>query len=212
MGKRSSVPTARDHALAVLRVRGAALAAALLPAGVAVILWAARATGRLSGSWQGACWAVSGFAVLALLVGGGVTAAIIRSRPAVTPTIAVPPSMAPDLHALVGDLARRLDVPAPSAIALTPDCDSWLEDGDHPAPEGQRAGSAGDAAADGPAGASVEGAPVLVIGSPFLWWLRIPELRALLAPVVAGTGPWAHPDIAAARACVRGLDAAVARA
>ncbi|MER7396739.1 hypothetical protein ABT381_14585, partial [Streptomyces sp. NPDC000151] len=53
-------------------------------------------------------------------------------------------------------------------------------------------------------------APVLVIGSPFLWWMRVGELRALLAPVVAGTGPSAHPDIAAARRFVRGLDAAVA--
>ncbi|RRR65458.1 hypothetical protein EHS43_45540, partial [Streptomyces sp. RP5T] len=53
-------------------------------------------------------------------------------------------------------------------------------------------------------------APVLVIGSPFLWWMRVGELRAVLAPVVAGTGPSAHPDIAAARRFVRGLDAAVA--
>ncbi|MFD9291001.1 hypothetical protein ACFWBV_22455, partial [Streptomyces sp. NPDC060030] len=55
-------------------------------------------------------------------------------------------------------------------------------------------------------------APVLVIGSPFLWWMRVAELRAVLAPVVAGTGPSAHPDIAAARRFVRGLDAAVADA
>jgi hypothetical protein len=51
---------------------------------------------------------------------------------------------------------------------------------------------------------------VLVIGSPFQWWMRVGELRAVLAPVVAGTGPSAHPDIAAARRFVRGLDAAVA--
>ncbi|GAA3055786.1 hypothetical protein GCM10020000_42600 [Streptomyces olivoverticillatus] len=57
---------------------------------------------------------------------------------------------------------------------------------------------------------AVAAAPVLVIGSPFLWWMRVAELRALLAPVVAGTGPAAHPDIAAARRFVRGLDAAVA--
>jgi hypothetical protein len=56
----------------------------------------------------------------------------------------------------------------------------------------------------------VPAAPVLVIGSPFLWWMRVGELRAVLAPVVAGTGPSAHPDIAAARRFVRGLDAAVA--
>jgi hypothetical protein len=56
----------------------------------------------------------------------------------------------------------------------------------------------------------VPAAPVLVIGSPFMWWMRVGELRAILAPVVAGTGPSAHPDIAAARRFVRGLDAAVA--
>lgn len=48
-----------------------------------------------------------------------------------------------------------------------------------------------------------------MIGSPFLWWMRVAELRAVLAPVVAGTGPSAHPDIADARGFVRGLDAAV---
>lgn len=42
--------------------------------------------------------------------------------------------------------------------------------------------------------------------------MRVAELRAVLAPVVAGTGPAAHPDIAAARRFVRGLDAAVALA
>jgi hypothetical protein len=51
---------------------------------------------------------------------------------------------------------------------------------------------------------------VLVIGSPFMWWMRVAELRALLAPVVAGTGPSADPEIAAARRFVRGLDAAAA--
>jgi hypothetical protein len=40
--------------------------------------------------------------------------------------------------------------------------------------------------------------------------MRIAELRAVIAPVVAGTGPSAQPDIAAARRFVRGLDAAVA--
>ncbi|MFC7469242.1 hypothetical protein ACFQVA_19450 [Actinomadura keratinilytica] len=49
-----------------------------------------------------------------------------------------------------------------------------------------------------------------MIGSPFLWWMRVAELRAVLAPVVAGTGPSAQPDIIAARRFVRGLDAAAA--
>ena len=51
-------------------------------------------------------------------------------------------------------------MPTPSAVELSPDCDAWLE---------PRAGG-----------------PVLVIGTPFLWWLRVSELRGLLAPVIAG--------------------------
>ncbi|MEU2144756.1 hypothetical protein ABZ741_10600, partial [Streptomyces globisporus] len=105
-------------------------------------------------------------------------------------------------YRLVRDLADRLDVPAPSAVALTPDCDSWLEDRTHRALRKGPGASAEDA----------DTAPVLVIGSPFLWWMRVAELRAVLAPVVAGTGPSAHPDIAAARRFVRGLDAAIADA
>src|SRR5690242_14221233 len=73
---------------------------------------------------------------------------------------------------------------------------------------GIRSSMGNDPAAPGRRGAPT--APVLVIGSPFLWWMRVGELRAVLAPVVAGTGPSAHPDIAAARRFVRGLDAAVA--
>ncbi|NEA42394.1 hypothetical protein G3I42_24615, partial [Streptomyces sp. SID11385] len=96
---------------------------------------------------------------------------------------------APALYHLVRELAERLGVPAPAAIALTPDCDSWLEErGAAPGVRGQ----------------------VLVIGSPFLWWLRVAELRALLAPVVAGTEPAAEPTTAQARTFVRGLDAALA--
>jgi hypothetical protein len=40
-----------------------------------------------------------------------------------------------------------------------------------------------------------------------MWWMRVAELRALLAPVVAGTACSADPDIAAARRFVRALDA-----
>ncbi len=87
-------------------------------------------------------------------------------------------------------------MPAPSGIALTPDCDSWLEDA-HP-----RLGVFARRPVDPPA-------PVLVIGSPFLWWMRAGELRALLAPVVAGAGAAADPEIAAARRFVRSLDAAL---
>ncbi|MFE9330703.1 hypothetical protein [Streptomyces sp. NPDC006925] len=194
-GSRAGARSARAHALAVLRVRSTVLALALLPAAAAVILWTGRTTGQFGPSWETARWSVSGFAVAVLGCAAVAGLAISRGRPAVSPTVPVEEHAAPDLHALVRDLADRLEVPAPSAIALTPDCDSWLEDRTH-----ARAGGARGAA------------PVLVIGSPFLWWMRVAELRALLAPVVAGTGPSAHPDIAAARRVVRGLDAAVANA
>ncbi|MGW1379756.1 hypothetical protein ACWD6P_36600 [Streptomyces sp. NPDC002446] len=203
----TGVLAARARALAVLRVRGAALAVALLPAAAAVVLFAGRVSGHLGagGGWDLARWIVSGVAVLSLLLAALVTAVVVRARPALSPSVPISEKSAPDLYRLVRDLADRLEVPAPSAIALTPDCDSWLEDrthrahgppegGDRPAAEARRAPEA----------------PVLVIGSPFLWWMRVAELRALLAPVVAGTGPSAHPDIAAARRFIRGLDAAVA--
>ncbi|MEU2606881.1 hypothetical protein [Streptomyces albus] len=237
-GRRAAARSARDHALAVLRVRSTALALALLPSAAAVILWAGRATGQLGmGPGPGgdtARWVLTGLAVLTLACALVAGAVIARGRPAVSPTVPLDERAAPGLHALVRDLAERLEVPAPSAIALTPDCDSWLEDRAHRAVrDGERDGdapggpdtghrpgrgedggapargrAAGGAGADG--GARRGTAPVLVIGSPFLWWMRVAELRALLAPVVAGTGPSAHPDIAAARRFVRGLDAAVA--
>ncbi|CAG6394815.1 hypothetical protein NMG29_33160 [Streptomyces cocklensis] len=184
---------ARTRALAVLRIRGAALGAVLLPAAAAVVLQAARATGRIDGGvWDGVRWGVTGAALVVLAVAAAVAAVIVRARPAVSPAVPVSKSAAPDLHRMVQDLADKLQVPLPSGIELTPDCDSWLED---------RRPAAGDA--------ERRPAPVLVIGSPFLWWMRVAELRALLAPVVAGTGAAADPEIYAARRFVRGLDAAV---
>ncbi|MEV7197473.1 hypothetical protein AB0N81_37605 [Streptomyces sp. NPDC093510] len=228
---------ARSRALAVLRLRSRALAVALLPAAVAVVLLAGGATGHVSGGrWDVIRWVVTVVAVLVLLAAAGVGLVVARARPALSPTVPITEESAPDLYRLVRDLADRLDVPAPSAIALTPDCDSWLEDRTHPAhgppARGSRdrerdrasAGQPAQAAQAASAGTSPHAsaphasapqrpssvAPVLVIGSPFLWWMRVGELRAVLAPVVAGTGPSAHPDIAAARRFVRGLDAAVA--
>ncbi|MFD7260707.1 hypothetical protein [Streptomyces sp. NPDC059874] len=214
------VPSARSRALAVLRVRSRALALGLLPAALAVVLVSARMTGRLAGDpWPVVTLVVCAVAALVLLVGGTFAAVVLRASPAVTPTVPLSEDSAPDLYRLVRDLADRMDVPAPSAIALTPDCDSWLEDRSHAAHRRDRArarASAGtadrtSAGTAGPAGPETEpgAAPVLVIGSPFLWWMRVAELRAVLAPVVAGTGPSAHPDIADARGFVRGLDAAV---
>ncbi|MEV1035111.1 hypothetical protein AB0J01_00310 [Streptomyces sp. NPDC050204] len=206
--------SARARAHALLRIRGRAAALAILPAAVAVVLLVAGAQGLAVGSgWDTARWAVTALAVVVLLLAAVVAVAIVRARPAVSPTIPLPERAAPDLYRLVRDLADRLGVPAPSAIALTPDCDSWLEDRTHPSAR-PAPGTGPDAAghSGGRSRRRVQAAPVLVIGSPFLWWMRVAELRAVLAPVVAGTGPAAHPDIAAARRFVRGLDGAVADA
>src|SRR5690606_13437780 len=116
--------------------------------------------------------AVAALAAASLALAAATATLIARARPAVTPTIDIPEPAAPALHLLVRDLADRLGVPAPGGIALTPDCDSWLEE--RPRRAGQGLGQRGWRAAPRP--------PVLVIGSPFLWWMRVPELRALLAP------------------------------
>ncbi|MGW1179658.1 hypothetical protein ACWD7Y_33655 [Streptomyces drozdowiczii] len=196
-GEEPGVRAARARALVLLRIRGRATAVALLPAALAVVLFAAGAQGFADGGgWDAARWAVAACAVVVLLIAAAVAVAVARAKPAVSPTVPLSEAAAPDLYRLVRELADRLEVPAPSAIALTPDCDSWLEDRAHPA-------SGGPARRTG-------AAPVLVIGSPFLWWMRVAELRALLAPVVAGTSASAQPDIAAARRFVRGLDGAVA--
>ncbi|MFJ7078723.1 hypothetical protein [Streptomyces sp. NPDC098781] len=216
LGVEAGAQAARARALVVLRIRSRALAVALLPAAVAVVLLAGVSTGHFVGpGWHAARWVVVPIAVLVLLAAAGIALVVARARPAVSPTVAIAEEQAPDLYRLVRDLADRLDVPAPSAIALTPDCDSWLEDRTHRAHGPPPA--EGDDGLNGLRGGSVPAthrrtpaAPVLVIGSPFLWWMRVGELRAVLAPVVAGTGPSAHPDIAQARRFVRGLDAAVA--
>ncbi|MET8165128.1 hypothetical protein ABZT34_12865 [Streptomyces sp. NPDC005329] len=215
MGVEMGAQAARARAMAVLRIRSRALAVALLPAAAAVILLAGGSTGHFVGpGWDAARWAVSVVAAVVLLAAGVIGLVVARARPAVSPTVGIAEEAAPDLYRLVRDLADRLDVPAPSAIALTPDCDSWLEDRTHrahgPAPSRGDDEIAGPGGSHGPLHRRTAAAPVLVIGSPFLWWMRVGELRAVLAPVVAGTGPSAHPDIAAARRFVRGLDAAVA--
>ncbi|WP_338671733.1 hypothetical protein V1460_01955 [Streptomyces sp. SCSIO 30461] len=230
IGEEAGALAARSRALAVLRVRSRALALALLPAAVAVVLLAGESTGTIGGGggWDAARWAVTSAAVVVLLLATAVALVIARARPAVSPTVELSQQSAPDLYRLVEELADRLDVPVPSSIAITPDCDSWLEDRTHPANHtgdgvGKGAGASATTRAGRGAGTfmsqAVSGvphrtviAPVLVIGSPFLWWMRVAELRAVLAPVVAGTGPSTHPDIAAARRFIRGLDAAVGAA
>ncbi len=211
VGEEWGARAARSRALGVLRVRGRALGLAVLPAAVAVVLYAGGVTGHFTGSgWDAARWGVTVLAVVVLLAATAVALVVARARPAATPTVELSEAAAPDLFRLVRDLADRLEVPAPAGIALTPDCDSWLEDRTHRAHGARRARGDHRARRTWSGDGAEEGAPVLVIGSPFLWWMRVGELRAVLAPVVAGTGPAAHPDIAAARRFVRGLDAAVA--
>ncbi|MFB7662661.1 hypothetical protein ACFC1R_01770 [Kitasatospora sp. NPDC056138] len=199
----AAVEAARAHAQALLRVRGRGAAVAALPAALAVVLLAGRFTGRIGAPgaadaavWDTARWVVGAVAVVVLLVAALVARAHARAVVPSTPAVPVTEASAPELYRLIGELAERLEVPAPSGIALTPDCDSWLEDA-HP-----RGGLFARRRAEAPA-------PVLVIGSPFLWWMRAGELRALLAPVVAGTAAAADPEIAAARRFVRSLDAAL---
>ncbi|MFJ7337987.1 hypothetical protein ACIQU3_09590 [Streptomyces sp. NPDC101110] len=211
-GVEAGAQIARARALAVLRIRSRALAVALLPAAVAVILLAGAAGDRLQGpGWDTARAVLTPLAALVLLAAAGIALVVARARPAMSPTVPVAEEAAPDLYRMVRDLADRLDVPAPSAIALTPDCDSWLEDRTHRSharPPAEKHHDMAGAGKQAQRGQPV--APVLVIGSPFLWWMRVGELRAVLAPVIAGTGPSAHPDIAAARRFIQGLDAAVA--
>jgi hypothetical protein len=221
------VQTARAHAQAVLRLRGRALAVAVLPAAVAAVLIAGGLTGHLgaagapdAAAWGAARWAVSAVAVLVLLLTAAFALAVTRAERPQVPAVPLAETAAPELYRLVREVAERMEVPAPERIALTPDCDSWLEDPpDRPSPGlplrrrrparpgPEQLGRNPDTLGDGRPAEPV--APTLVIGSPFIWWMRVAELRALLAPVIAGTACSADPDIAAARRFVRGLDAAL---
>ena len=230
----AGVQTARARAQAVLRLRGRALALAVLPAAAAAVLIAGGLTGHLGAAgapdapgWDAARWAVSAVALAVLLVAAAFALAVVRAERPQVPAVPLAESAAPELYRLVREVAERMEVPAPERIALTPDCDSWLEDPlsrprrPRPARNARTARSARSTAPK-PAPSSAAGrgldtlgrgrpaepvAPTLVIGSPFIWWMRVAELRALLAPVIAGTACSADPDIAAARRFVRGLDA-----
>lgn len=173
VGEELGARAAQARALSLLRIRSRALAVAILPAAVAVVLFAAGAQGHLAGpAWDTVRWTVLGVAVVVLLVTVLVAVSVARARPAMSPTVPVPEEGAPDLYRLVRDLADRLDVPAPSAIALTPDCDSWLEDRTHRA---LRRGAAPAEGGEAPSWSSARrscggcGSPSSARSSP-PWW------------------------------------------
>lgn len=148
-----------------------------------------------AGCWIAAAGAISAAAlsVLPLLIGLLVTALIAalcvwpllrfhRIVPPLSPTVAPEDGGYGELMLAVRQVTAALGVSEPVGLELSPDCDAWLE----PRPEG----------------------PVLVIGAPFLWWLRVSELRGLLAPVLAGMDAAHDTLIGKARRLVRRLDIA----
>lgn len=107
-----------------------------------------------------------------------------RIVPPLSPTVHAEQGSYGELMLAVRQVTAALGVSEPAGLELSPDCDAWLE----PRPEG----------------------PVLVIGAPFLWWLRVSELRGLLAPVLAGMDAAHDTMISRARRLVRRLDIAEA--
>jgi len=169
---------ARARARAVLWVRNGAVLGALGAAGL-LLYGAARTADR---GPAGVLLAALASAIVAVLAWVALDLACVRRSG--VPALDLDAADAPELHEMVRGLAEELDVPVPDGIRLCPECDSWLE----PDPHRPRD-------------------TVLVIGAPFLWWLRVGELRALLAPVVAGTAVSGTPAVSAARRWVRRLDA-----
>lgn len=111
VGEEWGVRAARSRALGVLRVRGRALGLAILPAAVAVVLYAGGVTGHFTGSgWDVARWVVTVLALVVALAATAVALVVARARPAATPTVELSETAAPDLYRLVRDLADRLDV------------------------------------------------------------------------------------------------------
>ncbi|WP_143765117.1 M48 family metalloprotease [Catenulispora acidiphila] len=163
--------SAHRAARALLRVRAWVIAAYALSAAAACAALIGLARVR---GWDGVgAGAVGAAAVVCVL---WALPAIRLHRGALAPpkTVQLAGESAPELELLVRQLALQLQVPTPAGIELSPDCDAWLD----PRP----------------------GGPVLVIGAPFLWWLRVSELRGLLAPLVAGMAAAGDERIVRARA------------
>jgi hypothetical protein len=162
----------------------ARLARAILRIGaLAVAFWLLSAAGCA----VLAAWLLPGYAAVAgVVVLLGFAAVPVwrfhRIAPPVSETVALESSDRSELALIVRQISAALGVPTPAAIELSPDCDAWLE--------------------------PRVGGPVLVIGTPFLWWLRVSELRGLLAPVIAGLEAAHDPAVVRARRVVRRLDCA----
>ncbi|WP_194896483.1 hypothetical protein [Catenulispora pinisilvae] len=163
--------SAHRAARALLRVRAWVIAAYALSAAAAFAALVGLA--RMRG-WDGVGPAT--IAAAGVVCALWALPAIRLYRSAVLPpkTVQLAGGSAPELELLVRQLALQLQVPTPAGIELSPDCDAWLD----PRP----------------------GGPVLVIGAPFLWWLRVSELRGLLAPLVAGMAAAGDERIVRARA------------
>jgi hypothetical protein len=166
--------TARDSAhkaaRTLLRVRS------IVVAGYAASA-AAACTGVLalclSNGFSASSPAAIGGAAAVILLWAWPAVYLYRSQTHPHRTVSLADGAAPELELLVRQLSLQLQVPAPSGIELSPGCDAWLD----PRPTGA----------------------VLVIGSPFLWWLRVSELRGLLAPLVAGMAAVGDDRISRAR-------------
>jgi len=123
--------------------------------------------------WDGAGPAAIAAAAVVCVLWALPAIRLYRGAVALPKTVPLAGESAPELELLVRQLALQLQVPTPAGIELSPDCDAWLD----PRP----------------------GGPVLVIGAPFLWWLRVSELRGLLAPLVAGMAAAGDDQIVRAR-------------
>jgi hypothetical protein len=134
-----------------------------------------------------AAWLLPGYAAVAGAVALLGFAAVPvwrfhRIAPPASETVPLENADRSELALIVRQISAALGVPTPAAIELSPDCDAWLE--------------------------PRIGGPVLVVGTPFLWWLRVSELRGLLAPVIAGLEAAHDPAVVRARRVVRRLDCA----
>lgn len=107
-------------------------------------------------------------------------ARVLRAPVPATPSVVVDRGHAGPLLDLVQELAKTLSVPAPDQVAVTPTCSVRLEQhGKH---------------------------LTLEVGAPLIWALDRKELRAVLAPAVAGTPEMSTHAVRAARELARRLE------